>query len=375
MVIMLQRNFTMLRKLLLLDNSTILKVLQNNIRNTTLSEIRCSHRLSCSVNAASARYSSSSRGVNWDNFGIWGNRIEEPILLQQSIKHGIPIPKISVGRIGKESLTGRRAENEDRICIKELRPNLLYVGIFDGHAGSMAVDYVHHNLEFHLNFWLEREYDLQIVLKKAFEDLNNKLTRYLYIHYPEPEHEHSGSTATVALLRNGNELVLGNLGDSRAILCRNGKALRLTNDHDPEYNTKEKERIKASDGYITWNSLGKPLVNGILTMTRSFGDVTLKRYGVIATPETRSLEVKHGRDSFLVFCTDGVHFVMNDQEMCDSISLCHNAHEAASFICDQALQFGSEDNASVIVVPLGQWGRDNGPTLIHSLRWQGRSGA
>eukprot|EP00057_Strongylocentrotus_purpuratus_P022766 XP_011677240.1 PREDICTED: protein phosphatase 1K, mitochondrial [Strongylocentrotus purpuratus] len=329
---MLQRNLMIYRKLLSPEYSIIPRLITNCSQRTPQSEIipQISDRWSRSLNTTSSRCSSSSRGVNWDNFGIWDNRIEEPILLQQSIKHGIPIPKISVGRIGKDSLIGRRAENEDRICIKELHPNLLYVGIFDGHAGSMAVDYVHHNLEFHLKFWLEREHDLQIVLKNAFEDLNNKLTRYLYFHYPETEYENSGSTATVSLLRNGNELVLANLGDSRAILCRNGKAKRLTNDHDPEYNTTEKERIKAAGGSFTWNSLGKPLVNSVLTMTRSFGDVTLKRYGVIATPETRSLEVKHGR----------------------AVSSCAtNPQEAASVICDQALQFGSEDNGSVMVVP------------------------
>ena len=41
----------------------------------------------------------------------------------------------------------------------------------------------------------------------------------------------------------------------------------------------------------SWNSLGKPLVNGVLTMTRSIGDIQLKPFGVTAEPETRSLEV------------------------------------------------------------------------------------
>lgn len=53
----------------------------------------------------------------------------------------------------------------------------------------------------------------------------------------------SGTTATVCLLRDGVELVVANVGDSRALLCREGQALRLTNDHDPE-NAAEVERIK-----------------------------------------------------------------------------------------------------------------------------------
>ena len=39
-----------------------------------------------------------------------------------------------------------------------------------------------------------------------------------------------GATAVVCLLL-GNKLVCANVGDARAILCRNGKALDLSMDH------------------------------------------------------------------------------------------------------------------------------------------------
>ena len=100
----------------------------------------------------------------------------------------------------------------------------------------------------------------------------------------------SGTTATVCLLRNGIELVVGHVGDSRATLCRSGQSLRLTNDHEPD-NLVEKARIERSGGHVTWSSLGKPRVNGRLQMTRSIGDVDLKPYGVTAEPEVQSIEV------------------------------------------------------------------------------------
>ncbi len=43
-----------------------------------------------------------------------------------------------------------------------------------------------------------------------------------------------GTTATVALLRDGIELVVGSVGDSRALMCRKGKVRNLTDDHTPE---------------------------------------------------------------------------------------------------------------------------------------------
>lgn len=51
----------------------------------------------------------------------------------------------------------------------------------------------------------------------------------------------SGTTATVALVRDGIELVVASVGDSRAILCRKGKPMKLTIDHTPERKD-EKER-------------------------------------------------------------------------------------------------------------------------------------
>lgn len=53
----------------------------------------------------------------------------------------------------------------------------------------------------------------------------------------------SGTTATVALLRDGIELVVASVGDSRAILCRKGKSIKLTIDHTPERKD-EKERYR-----------------------------------------------------------------------------------------------------------------------------------
>lgn len=51
---------------------------------------------------------------NFDTLGTWDNRIDLPLLLQASIKHGKPIPKISVENVGTASVIGRRTTNEDR---------------------------------------------------------------------------------------------------------------------------------------------------------------------------------------------------------------------------------------------------------------------
>ena len=105
-----------------------------------------------------------------------------------------------------------------------------------------------------------------------------------------PSSQSSGSTATVCVIRNSAELAVAHVGDSRALLCRKASALQLTEDHEPE-STKERERIEQCSGRISWSSVGRPRVNGVLEMTRSIGDVDLKKCGVTAEPDVHSLEV------------------------------------------------------------------------------------
>lgn len=105
-----------------------------------------------------------------------------------------------------------------------------------------------------------------------------------------PLSQPSGSTATVCVIRNGAELAVAHVGDSRALLCRKASALQLTEDHEPE-SAKERERIEQCGGRIMWSSVGRPRVNGILEMTRSIGDIDLKKCGVTAEPDVHTLEV------------------------------------------------------------------------------------
>ncbi|XP_071150705.1 protein phosphatase 1K, mitochondrial-like [Mytilus edulis] len=296
------------------------------------------------------------RGVNFDTLGSWNNRLDMPIMMNESIKRGNLIPEIPFEHVGIDSLLGRRKVNEDRYFMEKISPTLLCFAVFDGHGGSVVSDFVSKVLTDHIKFWLLRETDLCLVLKQAFIDVNNMLARHSYFYSLDTKEFQAGTTATVCLLRDGIELAIGHVGDSRAILCREGLALRLSEDHVPE-NHREKDRVHQRGGIISHNSQGVWQVNGRLSMTRSLGDIELKKYGVTAHPYLTTKTLKHGKDAFLVLTTDGVNFVLNDQELIDIICCCSTPQEAASFVTDQALHFGSEDNSTAIVIPLGAWGK------------------
>ena len=78
-------------------------------------------------------------------------------------------------------------------------------------------------------------------------------------------------------------------------------------------------------------------------------------------PSTRTLrcrQVRAGEDAFLVLATDGVTGTLDDCEIVEAIGECGGDPErAAKTLTEQALNYGSHDNLTAVVVALGAWGR------------------
>jgi serine/threonine protein phosphatase PrpC len=67
------------------------------------------------------------------------------------------------------------------------------------------------------------------------------------------------------------------------------------------------------------------------------------------------MSFKHAKDKFLVLVTDGISFVMTDDEIVDCVANANTPTEATEKLIDQALLYASEDNVTAIVLPLGEW--------------------
>lgn len=208
--------------------------------------------------------------------------------------------------------------------------------------------------------------DLSFSVYKSFVQINALFAQYAESNLVNSSQFNSGTTATVCILKDSRTLIIGHVGDSRGIMCKNGSSVTLTSDHNAN-DVLERKRIIDSGGHITHDSLGRQLVNGTLAMTRSIGDLNLKKYGVTAEPEIKSHEISHGKDSFIVITSDGVNSVMSDSEIVNCITHAETPADAAQYVTDSALNYASEDNSTAIVVPFGAWGKFKNSKNIHNL--------
>ncbi|PON86180.1 Protein phosphatase [Trema orientale] len=155
----------------------------------------------------------------------------------------------------------------------------------------------------------------------------------------------SGTTAVVAI-REGEDLIMANLGDSRAILgtsTENGiKAVQLTTDLKPGLPS-EADRIRSCNGRVLALK-NEPHIQRVwlphedapgLAMSRAFGDFLLKDYGIIAVPDV-SYRRLTPKDQFIVLATDGVWDVLSNDEVASIVWKAKSEEVAARAVVEAA---------------------------------------
>lgn len=181
-------------------------------------------------------------------------------------------------------------------------------GVFDGHNGISAANYIRSYLQSRLATSISTDRDTKDVLRKSFalidiDLLSQSLKEYMKRKYCEPQNTlkpttsivDTGSTAVVVVLEKSEDsmsmkLTVANCGDSRCVLRReDGTVVQCSNDHRPT-NASERPRIEAS---------GTPIVqgriHGVMSLSRSIGDFNYKFVAIKERPLFRdiSTDVQH----------------------------------------------------------------------------------
>lgn len=126
----------------------------------------------------------------------------------------------------------------------------------------------------------------------------------------------SGCTAVVALIC-GRELFVANAGDSRCVVCRDGKVVEMSFDHKPEDDI-ELNRIRKAGGRVTLDGR----VNGGLNLSRAIGDhgyknnkdLSAEEQMISALPDLKRLALEPS-DEFMVLACDGIWNYMTNEEV------------------------------------------------------------
>lgn len=236
------------------------------------------------------------------------------------------------------------------------KPSAFY-GVFDGHGGPEAAAYVRKNV---MRFFFEdvkfpESSELDEIFLEGVEDCLRKafLLADLALAGDDTISTSSGTTALTALIL-GRLLLVANAGDCRAVLCRKGEAIDMSQDHRPTY-ASERRRVEELGGYVDDGYL-----NGVLSVTRALGDWDLKlpeasASPLIADPELQQIILTED-DEFLIIGCDGIWDVMSSQQAVSIVRRGLRRHDdpeqSAKDLVREALRLNTIDNLTVIVVCL-----------------------
>ncbi|KAL1205607.1 putative protein phosphatase 2C 18 [Cardamine amara subsp. amara] len=296
---------------------------------------------------------------------------------------------------------GKKGTNQDAMLVFEnfcSRDDTVFCGVFDGHGpfGHMVAKKVRDTLPFTLSIQLKmtsesdqsslvnengfqikctEEEELQktecvITMDEQWCELNpnenndelpemylplkhallkscQQMDKELKMH-PTIDCFCSGTTS-VTLIKQGEDLVVGNIGDSRAVLATRDEdnallAVQLTVDLKPDLPS-ESARIQKCKGRV-FALQDEPEVARVwlpnsdspgLAMARAFGDFCLKDYGLISVPDINYRRLTE-QDQFIILASDGVWDVLSNKEAIDIVASAPSRSTAARALVDTAVR-------------------------------------
>jgi protein phosphatase len=244
--------------------------------------------------------------------------------------------------IGKCTLLGNyRENNEDAIDVKQFA-DLTICLVADGMGGQAAgeiaskraTEVVPRELRKNLTPTTSPD-EARKLIRRAIVQANEEI---IAMGALDRELRNMGTTVVMAVWRKGNDIFVAGVGDSRAYLIRGKTMEQLTVDHSLAQALVEAKTISAEEARghrfrnVLWKYLG----------TKEVGE----------GPEVRLLPLQH-KDRLLL-CTDGLSGVVSDEQVLQCMEQNADAQQCADALGQLALDCGSRDNVSCIVIEVAQ---------------------
>ena len=241
--------------------------------------------------------------------------------------------------IGKCSLLGNyRENNEDSIDVKTF-PDMTVCLVADGMGGQAAgevaskraVEIVPRELKKHLSTSMGND-ETKNVVRRSIVQANEEIMAMAAL---DRELKNMGTTIVGTLWRKGSSILyVAGMGDSRVYQIRARKIEQLTVDHSIAQALVEAKTISAAEARthryrnVLWKYLGSQEVG--------------------EGPEVKIVPLQAG-DRFLL-CSDGLSGSVPDEQIMTYVKEKTDVQECADGICQLALDQGSRDNISAIVI-------------------------
>jgi protein phosphatase len=254
----------------------------------------------------------------------------------------------NIFRVGSACVNGYR-ENMEDAHIAYLKPTWGFFGVFDGHVNDHCSNYLEGE-------WARVMDEITLpITDERMKEIALEVDKKYMSNQPQ-----GGSTGTFFLAEQDAEgrlhLQVGNVGDSRVIVCRDGQCVPMTEDHKPT-NPGERRRILSCGGTVE-----NARVNGSLALSRAFGDADYKRFDgdqltqqVIALPDVTRTVVDFNKGNYAVLACDGVfEGEFSNEEVItyinDQLKSETDLAVVSYRVCEEAIRRGSKDNISCMIV-------------------------
>jgi serine/threonine protein phosphatase PrpC len=243
--------------------------------------------------------------------------------------------------IGKCSLLGNyRENNEDAVDVKAF-PDLTVAIVADGMGGQAAgeiaskkaIEIIPRELRKALTPALAAD-GVKAAIRRAIVQANEEI---MAMGALDRDMKNMGTTVVLAVWRRGGELYVAGVGDSRCYHLRAAKISQLTVDHSLAQALVEANTITPAEAKehkfrnVLWKYLG----------SKEVGD----------GPDVQVVSLQDG-DRFLL-CTDGLSGVVSDDGMANYMASQNDMQACAEGLGQLALDSGSRDNVSCVVIEVG----------------------
>jgi len=235
-------------------------------------------------------------------------------------------------RLAEHSIPGRRPYQEDSLFADTLSDGRVLVAVADGMGGHAAGE-VASALALET---LKESLEAGIELGEAFRLANQKVNKKSM----EPGKQGMGTTL-VAVVVDGDQYLVGNVGDSRGYRISGSGIERITQDHSFVAEAIKRGQSEEEATASQWKD----------ALTRAIGTDATVEVDVFGP-----FPVQH--NTALLLCSDGLYKTLKDADLREIFGRSGGPKGACQNLVANAYERGSDDNITVVIAEFGQVPRE-----------------